>query len=572
VTVIELDDLDRKAAEALPGQLVRKDLVRRFRGQFPVPTYVVEFMLGRYCASTDQQEIDEGVGIVQSQLIDRTVRAGEEELFKARARERGSVKLIDIITARLDAKNDSYLASLPSLRLTDVRIGDRLVQDHERMLTGGFSAEVELGYDASIAQEKGGRPFEALNLREIQLSTRNILDKIAAGRQNLTTEEWRNLLLRSVGFEPSMLSPRARDVMLLRMVPFVERNYNLIELRPRGTGKSHLFQQVSPYAHLVSGGKATVARMFVNMATGQRGLVCQYDVVCFDEVSGVSFDQKDGVNIMKGYMESGEFSRGRESIRADGSIVLVGNFEVDVQHQQRVGHLFGPLPPEMRNDTAFMDRIHAYLPGWDIPKVNKTLFTDRFGLVSDILAECFSRLRAQTRVGVLQGRVHFGGALSGRDQNAVNKTISGLLKLLYPDPAQPVDDADLEWIVRLALESRRRVKEQQKRIASAEFRNTQFSYAMGLDGVEKFVATPELQSEDSIGSDPLPAGQVWAISPGGQDEPIGLFRIEITEGPSSGVRILNQSPPAPFSESRSRIPSATTATMTSRTVTPAGAA
>jgi len=547
--VIELDDLDRKAAEAFPGQLVRKDLVRRFRGQFPVPTYVVEFMLGRYCASTDQQEIDEGVGMVQSQLTDRTVRAGEEELFKARARDRGSVKLIEIITARLDAKNDAYLATLPSLRLTDVRIGDRLVQEHERMLTGGFYAEIELGYDASIAQEKGGRPFEVLSLREIQLSTRNILDKIAAGRQQLSTEEWRHLLLRSVGLEPAMMSPRAHDVMLLRMVPFVERNYNLIELGPRGTGKSHLFQQISPYAHLVSGGKATVARMFVNMANGQRGLVCQYDVVCFDEVSGVSFDQKDGVNIMKGYMESGEFSRGRESIRADGSIVLVGNFDVDVQHQQRVGHLFGPLPPEMRNDTAFMDRIHAYLPGWDIPKVNKTLFTDRFGLVSDVLAECFSRLRAQSRVSVLQGRVHFGGALSGRDQNAVNKTISGLLKLLYPDPAQPVDEADLEWAIRLGLEARRRVKEQQKRIGSAEFRNTQFSYAMGLDGVEKFVATPELQSEDSIGSDPLPAGQVWAISPGSQDEPIGLFRIEATESPGSGVRILNQSPPAPFRES-----------------------
>lgn len=547
--MIELDDLDRKAAAAFPGQLVRKDLVRRFRGQFPVPTYVVEFMLGRYCASTDPQEIDEGVGIVQSQLTDRTVRAGEDELFKARARDRGSVKLIEIITARLDAKNDAYLATLPSLRLTDVRIGDRLVQEHERMLTGGFYAEVELGYDASIAQEKGGRPFEVLSLREIQLSTRNILDKITAGRQSLTAEEWRHLLLRSVGLEPAMMSQRAQDVMLLRMVPFVERNYNLIELGPRGTGKSHLFQQVSPYAHLVSGGKATVARMFVNMANGQRGLVCQYDVVCFDEVSGVSFDQKDGVNIMKGYMESGEFSRGRESIRADGSIVLVGNFDVDVQHQQRVGHLFGPLPPEMRNDTAFMDRIHAYLPGWDIPKINKTLFTDRFGLVSDVLAECFSRLRAQSRVSVLQGRVHFGGALSGRDQNAVNKTVSGLLKLLYPDPAQPVDEADLEWAIRLGLEARRRVKEQQKRIGSAEFRNTQFSYAMGLDGVEKFVATPELQSEDSIGSDPLPAGQVWAISPGSQDEPIGLFRIEATESSGSGVRILNQSPPAPFRES-----------------------
>jgi ATP-dependent Lon protease len=235
------------------------------------------------------------------------------------------------------------------------------------------------------------------------------------------------------------------------MIPFVERNYNMVELGPRGTGKSHLFQQVSPYAHLVSGGKATAARMFVNMATGQRGLVCQYDVVCFDEVSGVSFDQKDGVDIMKGYMESGEFSRGRESIRGEGSMVLVGNFEVDVQHQQRVGHLFGGLPPEMRNDTALMDRIHAYLPGWDIPKVSRGLVTDHFGLVSDVLAEAFSRLRSQSRSGVLQGRIHLGGALSGRDINAVGKTVSGLLKLVYPGPAEAVPDDDLEWAVRLAL-------------------------------------------------------------------------------------------------------------------------
>jgi ATP-dependent Lon protease len=546
---MELDALDRKAAAAFDGMLVRKDLVRRFRGQFPVPTYVVEFMLGRYCASTDEQEIEEGAELVQEQLSRRTVRAGEEELFKAQARDRGPARLIDIVTARLDAKTDSYLATLPSLRLNDVRIGDRLVAEHERMLTGGFYAEVELSYDAIIAQEKGGRPFEIASLREIQLSTRNVLDSIAEGRRALTTEEWKQLLLRSVGLEPEMLTARARDIQLVRMIPFVERNYNLIELGPRGTGKSHLFQQVSPYAHLVSGGKATVARMFVNMSSGQRGLVCQYDVVCFDEVSGVSFDQKDGVNIMKGYMESGEFSRGRESIRADGSIVLVGNFDVDVQHQQRVGHLFGPLPPEMRNDTAFMDRIHCYLPGWDLPKVSKTLFTDHFGLVSDVLAECFSRLRAQSRINVLQGRVHFGGALSGRDQNAVNKTVSGLLKLVYPDEATPVPDEDLEWAVRLALEVRRRVKEQQKRIGSAEFRNTQFSYQMGNDGVEKFVATPELQSEDSIGSDPLPAGQVWAIGPGGQDEGSGLYRIEITEAPGTGVRILNQSPPAPFRES-----------------------
>jgi len=546
---MELDALDRLAAEAFKGLIVRKDLVRQFRGQFPVPTYVVEFMLGRYCATTDEQEIAEGVEVVREQLTSRTVRTGEDELLKSRARETGSVRVIDIVTARLDAKSDSYLATLPSLRLTDVRISDELVRENERMLTGGFYAEVDLGYDATIAQERGGRPFQVNAVRPIQLSTRGILDRIVEGRARLTTEQWKDLLLRSVGLEPSKLSPRAKDICILRMVPFVERNYNMVELGPRGTGKSHLFQQISPYAHLVSGGKATVARMFVNMATGQRGLVCQYDVVCFDEVSGVSFDQKDGVNIMKGYMESGEFSRGRESIRAEGSIVLVGNFDVDVQHQQRVGHLFGPLPPEMRNDTAFMDRIHAYLPGWDIPKVSRSLFTDHFGLVSDVLAEAFTRLREGTRANVLLGRVHFGGALSGRDQNAVNKTVSGLLKLIHPDPQAPVSDEDLEWAVRLALEVRRRVKEQQKRIGSAEFRNTQFSYSIGPDGVEHFVSTPELQSEDSIGGDPLPSGQVWALSPGGQDEAAGLYRIEVTEGPGSGVRILNQSPPAPFRES-----------------------
>lgn len=544
-----MDALDRLAAEAFKGLIVRKDLVRQFRGQFPVPTYVVEFMLGRYCATTDEQEIAEGLDLVRSQLSSRTVRAGEDELVKSRARETGATRVIDIVTARLDAKSDSYLATLPSLRLPDVRIADELVRENERMLTGGFYAEVDLGYDATIAQERGGRPFQVNAVRPIQLSTRGILDRIIEGRAQMTTAQWKDLLLRSVGLEPSALSARAKDVSLLRMVPFVERNYNMVELGPRGTGKSHLFQQVSPYAHLVSGGKATVARMFVNMANGQRGLVCQYDVVCFDEVSGVSFDQKDGVNIMKGYMESGEFSRGRESIRAEGSIVLVGNFDVDVQQQQRVGHLFGPLPPEMRNDTAFMDRIHSYLPGWDIPKVSRALFTDHFGLVSDVLAEAFTRLRDGTRANMLLGRVHFGGALSGRDQNAVNKTVSGLLKLMHPDPQLVVADEDLEWAVRLALEARRRVKEQQKRIGSAEFRNTQFSYSIGPDGVEHFVATPELQSEDSIGGDPLPAGQAWALSPGGQDEAAGLYRIEVTEGPGSGVRILNQSPPAPFRES-----------------------
>lgn len=546
---MNLDDLDRKAASAFDGFIVRKDLVRTFSRQFPVPTYVVEFLLGRYCATTDEAEIQEGLEIVQRQLQSRTVKAGEEELFKARARETGSVKIIDIITARLDAKSDSYVASLPSLRLNDVRISPELIKEHERMLTGGFYAEITLGYDAAIAQEKGGRPFGIDALRAIQLSKRDVLTSLAEGRKQLTTAEWRDFLLRSVGFEPDGLNDRAKDALLLRMVPFVERNYNLVELGPRGTGKSHLFQQVSPYAHLISGGKATVARMFVNNSNGQRGLVCQYDVVCFDEVSGVSFDQKDGVNIMKGYMESGEFSRGKESIRADGSIVLVGNFDVDVEHQQRIGHLLGPLPPEMRDDTAFMDRIHGFLPGWDVPKMNPALFTQHFGLVSDFLSECFTQLRNQSRVSTMQGRVFLGGALSGRDINAVNKTVSGLLKLLHPDAEEAVSDEDLEWAVRLALEVRRRVKEQQKRIGAAEFRNTHFSYTLGAEGVEKFVTTPELRSQEGIGDEPLESGQIWTLSPGGADEHPGLFRLEVTEGPGSGVRVLNKPVPPAFQES-----------------------
>ncbi|MFN7769849.1 MAG: BREX system Lon protease-like protein BrxL [Planctomycetaceae bacterium] len=549
MSTLELDSLDRQAAEAFDGFIVRKDLVRRFARQYPVPTYVCEFLLGRYCASTNADEIQEGLAIVERQLSDRAVRSGEEELFKARARNGGSVKLIDIITARLDAKTDSYIASLPSLQLKDVAIDDTLVRDHERMLTGGFYAEVDLAYDALIAQEKNGRPFCVAALRPIQLSKRDVLQTLYAGRRKFDTAGWKRFLLRSVGLEPDAMTERNCDAMLLRMVPFVENNYNLVELGPRGTGKSHLYQQISPYAHLVSGGKATVARMFVNNANGQRGLVCLYDVVCFDEVSGVSFDQKDGVNIMKGYMESGEFSRGKESIRAYGSIVMVGNFDVDVQHQQRIGHLLGPMPPEMRNDTALMDRIHCYLPGWDVPKIAEAIKTNHFGLVSDYLSECWTRLRSQSRAGALQGRVTFGGALSGRDQNAVTKTISGLLKLMHPAPDDPISDDDLEWAVRLALECRRRVKEQQKRIGSAEFRNTQFSYTLGASGVEKFVVTPELQSEDHIGRDPLPPGQVWTISPGTQDEGSGLYRIEVTEGPGSGVKILNRPAPLAFAES-----------------------
>jgi len=545
---MELDKIDQLGTKAFEGFVVRKDLLEQFRKTYPIPTYVIEFLLGRYCATTDEGEIQEGLEIVKRQLQDRTVRPGEEEYFKSKAREKGSIKIIDIITAKLDTATDSYVATLPSLQLNKVRISAEAVNANDRMLTGGFYAEIELVYDAAIAQENNGRPFGVANIRPIQLSQRNVLDILYKGREFFTLEEWKEFLIRSVGMEPAELTEKARNVLFVRMIPFLERNYNMIELGPRGTGKSHLYQQISPYSHLVSGGKATVAKMFVNMGSGERGLVCKYDVVCFDEVSGVSFDQKDGVNIMKGYMESGEFSRGKEPIRADGGIVMVGNFEVDVEHQQRIGHLFGPLPQEMRDDTAFMDRIHAFVPGWDFPKLNKIFFTNHFGLVSDFLAECWTRLRDISRISSVSSRIDFGGALSGRDTSAVNKTLNGLLKLMQPNPEVPISDELLEWAIKVSLEYRRRVKEQQKRIGSAEFRNTHFSYRIGENGVETFVTTPEIHSENTIGEDPLPPGQIWALNAGGQEEATGLYKIEVNVGPGSGVKILNKPAPPQFQE------------------------
>jgi uncharacterized protein (TIGR02653 family) len=486
----ELDALDTLAAEVFEGYLVKKDLAQKFRGQYPVPTYVGEFMLGRYCATTDPGEIAMGLEMVQQSMQDRTVRAGEEELFKHRAREQGRVKIIDLLKARLDSKSDAYKAELPSLQLNDIHISAELVDEHQRMLTGGFYAEVTLEYIAALASEQGGQPFRVDAIRPIQMSTRDALRTFTDGRSQFTLDQWRELLLRSVGFEPSRLHRRQQDILIARMVPFVVRNYNAVELGPRGTGKSHLFQQVSPYAHLVSGGKATIANMFVNMNTGRRGLVAQYDVVCFDEVSGVSFDQKEGVNILKGYMESGEFSRGRESIRAEGGIVMVGNFDVDVETQLRVGHLLSPLPKEMREDTAFMDRIHAYLPGWNVPKLDPSYFSENFGFVSDYLAEVWSQLRRTSRLDVLQGRLEWGTQLSGRDRKAANNTVDGLLRLLYPDPAAEVPDEFLAWAASLALEMRRRVKEAQAFIGAAEFGKVDLSFVIN-DGPEVVVYCEE---------------------------------------------------------------------------------
>jgi uncharacterized protein (TIGR02653 family) len=544
--VTELDNLDQLAAEVFEGYLVRKDLAQQFRGQYPVPTYVGEFLLGRYCATTDPDEITQGLAVVERSMKERTVRAGDEELFKSQAREKGKVKIIDILRARLDAKADAYKAELPSLQLSDIHISDQLVNEHDRMLTGGFYGEVNLEYIAALAKESGGQPFRIESVRPIQMSTRDARDTFVAGRARFSLDQWRELLLRSVGFEPARFTRREQDILIARMVPFVVTNYNAVELGPRGTGKSHLFQQVSPYAHLVSGGKATVANMFVNNATGRRGLVAQYDVICFDEVSGVSFDTKEGVNILKGYMESGEFSRGKESIRADGGVVMVGNFDVDVQDQLRLGHLFGPLPKEMRDDTAFHDRIHAYLPGWDIPKLDPSYFTSHFGFVSDFLAECWSQLRRVSRLDVTQGRIEWGSALSGRDRKAANNTVNGLLKLLWPDPDMEVPDDALAWAADLALEFRRRVKEQQASIGIAEFGEVDLSYRIGAHADKVIYCEETLHREDEKeakatgDSDVLPEPDAAEISSTAGNKAVDYVVGDIIDGRFEILDVLGQ--------------------------------
>jgi uncharacterized protein (TIGR02653 family) len=477
-----MDRIDQIVTEHLEGLVVRKDLADKFRGRFSVPTYVGEFLIGKYCATADEDEIQEGLEQVERLLSRRVVRTGQHELFKAQAREQGGIQVIDIIRARLDARRDEYVAELPSLQIDDALIAGPLVMANDRMLTGGLYAQLSLNYVPGQA-----RPFVVTEVRPIQAHARAGLDRLAEARELLTTREWTDFLLRSVGLEPDALAPEAQDAYFLRMVPFVVRNYNMVELGPRGTGKSHLFQQVSPYAYLLSGGQTTVAQLFVNNASGQRGLVTQHDVVAFDEIAGIRFKDRDGINVMKGYMASGEFARGRESIRAEGGMAFLGNFQVDVAHQLRLGHLLSPMPEAMRDDTAFMDRLHVYVPGWDIPAVGAGQKTHHYGLVSDLLAQWWHELRSENRYVRVRERVKVNDAWRGRDTEAVEKTVDGLLKLLYPDPAALVSADDLAWAMKLATVGRRRVKEAQSSIGAEEFGDTGLGYS--VDGAA--VVVPE---------------------------------------------------------------------------------
>jgi len=528
---IVLDDLDHLANEAFPGLVVRKDLLRRMRSAFGVPAFVIEFLLGKYCASTDEETINEGLEFVKETLASKYVKPDEREAVKSTIKQNTTYEVIDKIDVKLVETHDKYWGRLSNLNLDYLNVEDSDVRAHDRLLLGGIWAEVSLRYDDSYIFKGQNRPFFVDAIRPIQLSNRNV-DSFLDARRSFTRDQWLDLLMRSMGYEPDhpYYTKRRKMHYILRMLPFVEKNFNSVELGPRGTGKSFVYQQMSPYCHLVSGGQTTTAQMFVNLSTGQRGLVCLWDVVAFDEAAGISFSDKSGINIMKGYMEDGAFSRGRDIINAEGSVVFVGNIDGDIETIVRTSNLFYPMPKEM--DTAFYDRIHAYIPGWEFQKTSDAAYTSHFGLVTDYLAEVFRELRKRSYGDYAERHFRFGSHLGGRDQKAVRKIVSGLIKLLHPDGEVTRDETE-EYLA-YAMEMRRRVKEQLKKMGGMEYWDTSFSYIDRESGQEKFVPVPESGSGAIIAEGGLPPGSVYTIGTDASDNRLALFLLQTQMNRGSG--------------------------------------
>ncbi len=531
VETITLDELDQTVTEAFPGLVVRKDLLRRLRSAFTVPTFVIEFLLGKYCAAVDPVVIEQGLEFVRRSLSEKFVKPDEREMVKARIQQLGEYRIIDRVSAALHEEDDRYWASLHNIYLDYVNIGEEIIRDHDRLLMGGVWAEVSLRYDPTIRFHGVNRPFVIDGLKPIQLSTRSITP-VQEQRTRFSREEWIDFLIRSLGLEPShpYFTHRRKLLYIARLIPLVEANYNLVELGPRGTGKSFVYQQISPYSHLISGGQTTVAQMFVNLTTGQRGLVALWDVVAFDEAAGVRFTDKTGIQIMKNYMEDGTFSRGRELISADGSVVLVGNLDGDVQTIIRTSNLFYPMPKDM--DTAFFDRIHCYLPGWEFAKTRDELYTSHFGFVSDYLAEGLHQLRKTSYMDLAERYLEFGNHLSGRDAKAVRKTVSGLVKLLHPDGN--VTKEEVGEYVEFAMEMRRRVKEQLKKMGGLEYWDVNFSYIDRESRAQKFVILPESGGGAIITGETLPPGSVYTIGTDPTERKLALFLLQTQLNPGSG--------------------------------------
>lgn len=518
---MEIMDLDKKLNSYFAGRVVRKDLTKLIKEGANVPVYVLEYLLGMYCATDDEESIDQGVVMVKKILSENFVRPDEAEKVKSKIKEIGEYSIIDKVTVTLNDKRDVYEAEFSNLGLKGVPIAGRFVKDFEKLLAGGIWCILKMGYffDEEL---KGLSPFHISSLKPIQMPNMDI-EEILEGRKKFTKDEWIDVLIRSTGMEPTQLEDRIKWHLLLRLVPLVENNYNVCELGPRGTGKSHVYKEISPNSILVSGGQSTVANLFYNMSTRKVGLVGMWDTVAFDEVAGIRFKDNDGIQIMKDFMASGSFARGREEKSASASMVFVGNINQSLDVLIKTSHLFAPFPPEIASDSAFFDRMHYYIPGWEIPKMRPEFFTDLYGFIVDYMAEYFREMRKRSFADSLDKYYKLGNNLNQRDVIGVRKTVSGLVKLIYPHGEY--SKGNIEEILKYALEGRRRVKEQLKKIGGMEFYDVHFSYIDKESLDEEFVSVPEQGGGKLIPSGMSKPGHVYTIGHGSSGM-IGVYKLE----------------------------------------------
>lgn len=520
------DALDDKVNRIFAGKVVRKDLVRRVKVGANVPVFVLEYLLGKYCASSDELAIQMGLQVVNNTLADNYIRADESMKAQSKVKEKGRYTFIDKVKVRL--VDSDYWAEVNNFGNRNVHIPTQYVRDYERLLTGGIWAQIDMRFEYD-EEGKGKNPFWIDKLVPIQVATFN-LEEYQRLRAEFTADEWIDLILRSMGYEPAEMSRRLKLLFLTRLIPLCERNYNLVELGPRGTGKSYVVQEVSPYAALMTG-PTTVANLFGHMGGRSKGLVQIWDVVGFDEVADLEKMPKEVITTMKTYCESGSYQRGQEAASGEASVAMFGNTNQPIDVMVQSGHLFEPMPEVIRDDMAFIDRLHFYLPGWEIPKMRNDLFTDHYGFVVDYLAEALRELRRHNFTEVPDHHFTMGAHLVSRDRKAVKRTVSGLIKIIYPNGS--ANKEQIAEILEFAMEGRRRVKEQLKKMGSFEYYHTSFSYTDVESGEERFVGVPEQGGRNMISSDPLPPGSIYAASVA-SDGTVGLFRIEVSLSAGSG--------------------------------------
>lgn len=520
------DALDDKVTRVFAGKVVRKDLVRKVKVGANVPVFVLEYLLGKYCASSDEMAIRMGLDVVNKTLADNYIRPDESTKAQSLVKEKGTYTFIDKVKVRL--VDSEYWADVTNFGHRNVHIPDRYVRDFDRLLTGGIWAQIDMRFEYD-EEGKGKNPFWIDTLTPIQLATFD-LDEYRRLRGEFTTDEWLDLLIRSMGYEPAQMDRRLKLLFLIRLIPLCERNFNMIELGPRGTGKSYAVQELSPYTALLTG-PTTVANLFGHMNGREKGMVMIWDVVGFDEIADLQKMPREVITTLKTYCESGQFQRGREGAAGYASIAMFGNTDQPVDVMLQTGHLFAPLPDVIRDDMAFIDRLHFYLPGWEVPKMRNEHFTDHYGFVVDYLAEALRELRKLNYTEIIDRDFSLGAQLNARDRKAVRRSVSGLVKILHPHGE--VSEDDLEEILALAVEGRRRVKEQLKKMGAFEYHATSFSYLDNDTGEERFVGVPEQGGRDLISVDPLPPGTVYA-SAVRDDATVGLYRLEVTLSNGTG--------------------------------------